>query len=310
MVSALGAVAPRSFAQARAAKLCMLAPVALQRSVYAPSIVQRFAELGYRKVEYRSSDGRPERYPKQARELIELGCDLLISVGAEAPMRVLQSLQPRAPILFLAVDYDPLEQGFVSNLRRPDRNTTGVYVPQNALVAKRIEILRELLPRAKRLIVFADSFSEDQMNTAREAASGAQFELTFARFSAQPYDYAGVLQTARTSNVDAFMNLASPVFARDGQLIANELLRKRIPSIGSNPVQAEAGFLLSLGTNVAKVTRRVAELGVRLLTGTKAVEIPVEQADEFELVINAKTAAALGVKIPESVLARATRIVQ
>jgi putative ABC transport system substrate-binding protein len=93
-------------------------------------------------------------------------------VRAEPPARALQYSRPGGPVLFLAVDYDPLESGVVSNLRRPDRNTTGVYVPQNALVARRIEILRELQPQADRLMVFADRYSADQVEARAKRGGG------------------------------------------------------------------------------------------------------------------------------------------
>lgn len=315
-VTLLGAVAPSLVcAQGRRVTIGMLGPSPYRLSVYAGGIVQGFAELGYRdgaraKIEYRSSDGKPELYRSQAEELVVLNCDIFIAVGAEPPVRSLQALKPRAPILFLAVDYDPVEQRVVSDLRRPDRNTTGVYVPQYALVAKRVEIMRELLPRAKRMVVFADTFSEAQVDAARKATGASGFEIMLVAFQRQPYDYLKALETARKEGADAFMNLASPVFARDREHIKSALLALRMPSIGSNPLQGEAGFLLSLGVNVPKVTKRVADLGVRLLNGTPPSEIPVEQADEFDLLINANTAKALGVRVPESVLARATRIVQ
>ena len=105
------------------------------------------------------------------------------------------------------------------------------------------------------------------------------------------------------------MNLASPIFARDRKIIVDALVKERLPSIATNVLQVEAGYLLSLNNDAAKVTRRVADIGVRILKGAKPADIPVEQADEFELVINSSVAKRLGVRIPESVLARATRII-
>lgn len=163
------------------------------------------------------------------------------------------------PLIFLAVNYDPLERGLVGSLRRPDRNTTGVYLPQNEMVAKRVEIMREILPVARRFLVLADAFSKHQIAAATLSALA---------------------------------------------------LKLRLPTIGVVAQQVAAGFLLSLNADAAKATRRVAEIGARILKGAKPADIPVEQADEFELVINAKTARSLGVKIPESVMARATRIIQ
>ena len=307
---ALGAIAPASvFAQGRPVKIGMLGPSPLKQSIYAPGIVRRLAELGYQDVEYRSAEGSVDLYVKQARELIDLKCDLIFAVGTEAPARALQDARSPAPMVFLAVSYDPVDKGIVSNLRRPDRNTTGVYVPQDALVAKRVEIMREVLPSARRFLVFADVFSQDQIGAARKAAERVRFQLTVTEFSKRPYDYAGAFDAGRKAKAEAFMALASPVFAVERAALAGLLVKYRLPSVGTSVAQADEGFLLGFSANVAKVSQRVAELGVRILKGAKPADIPVEQADEFELAVNAKTAKALGIKIPESVFARATRIV-
>jgi putative tryptophan/tyrosine transport system substrate-binding protein len=316
----LGAVFASAFVpqsvlgQSRAVRIGLLGPTPVNVSVYASGIMNGFAELGYRHgqraaLDYRSSNGSLELYAEQAKELVESKCDLLVAIGTEPAVRVLQGLRPNPPILFLAVDYDPVEKGVVTDLRRPDRNTTGVYVPQNALVAKRMEFMRELLPRAKRIVVFADRFSADQVLAARRGAEQARFEMALVQFDRQPYDYAGSLEGAHKAGADACMNLASPVFARDRQILAQELARHRIPSIGTTALQADAGYVLALGSNIAKVTRRVADIGVRLLKGAKPAEIPVEQADEFDLVINSASAKALGIQIPPAIIARAARIV-
>ena len=153
-------------------------------------------------------------------------------------------------------------------------------------------------------------YSADQVEAARKAAATANFQLMLVQFTSQPYDYSTYLQASRGTGAEAFMTLASPVFARDRQQIQEWLARLRLPSIGSNPQQAEAGFLLSLGSNVPKVAKRVAEMGVRILMGAKPAGIPVELAEESELIINMATARSLGVKIPDSVRARAIRVIE
>ena len=315
LASALGAIAPASaFAQARPARVGMLSARPLADSFYAGPIVRRLAELGYRDgagmhLEFRSGDGIAERYPKLARELIEAKCDLIFVIGPEAPVRALQIAGAPVPIVFLAVDYDPLEKGIVSSLSKPDRNTTGAYIPQNALVAKRVEIMREIVPAARRFLVFADVFTLDQMRAARKAADLTGVQLTVVEFSKPPYDLAAGFERGRKDKVEGYIALASAALAARTADMTALLLKYKLPGAGTSRAWAESGFLFSFGPDVGKVTRRVAELGARILKGARPVDIPVEQADEFELVINAKTARALGVKIPESVLARATRIV-
>jgi putative ABC transport system substrate-binding protein len=301
-------------AQPRPVKIGMLGPVVAAKSVYIPGVVRALAELGYREgpdtvLEHRSAEGSADRYPGLARELINARCDVIFAFGTEPAVRALQDARAPMPVVFLAVDYDPLEKGIVASLTRPDRNTTGVYVPQHALVAKRVQILREIVPAARHFLVLADTFSKNQVDAARRAADSVGMQLTVIEFSKPPYDYAGAFEAGRKDEVQGFVTLASPVFAFDRAQLAALLSRHRLPAIGSTSAQADAGFLLSFGTSVTKVTRRVAEVGVRILKGAKPADIPIEQADEFELAVNSKTARALGVRIPESVLARATRIV-
>lgn len=311
---ALAAIASRVRAQSGRAKIGVLGPAPFEASAYASSVVQAFTERGYAEGTranflYRFAEAGFDSYRMPAHELVAQNCDLLIALRSEPPARALQFQRPAAPIIFLASDYDPLASGVVTNLRSPDRNTTGVFVPQNALVARRVEIMRDLLPQAKRLIVFADPYSADQVEAARKAAAASRFQLMLVQFVAQPYDYSSYLQERRGLEADAFMTLASPVFVRDSEQIQQALSRLKLPSIGAGLPQAQAGYLMSLGSNIPKVAKRVADIGVRILAGTKASTIPVEQAEDAELVINAGTAQALGVKIPDSLRARAARII-
>jgi putative ABC transport system substrate-binding protein len=299
-------------AQNRPVRIGMLGPFPLAKSLYAPGVVRRLEELGYREsngaiLEYRSSDGHADRYTKLARELIELKCDVIFAIGTEPAARAVQTAGSSIPLVFLAADYDPVERGIVTSLRKPDRNSTGLYLQQYSLIAKRIEILREALPAARRLILFTDVFSRDQLPSARTAAAAARFDLAVVEFTEQPYDFAGAVAGHKAQ---ALMVLSSPMFSSNAALIAGLLAKHRLPSIGSSVRHAEGGFLFSLGVDPSKVGRRVADLGARILKGSKPADIPVELADEFDLIINAKTARALGVKVPESVLARATRIVE
>ena len=312
-LGALAAIASRALAQSRRARIGVLGPSPLETSLYAAAVVQAFAQVGYAEGAratflYRYAEGGFDQYRRQAQDLAGQDCDLVIAIRSEPAARALQFANLSVPVLFLAIDYDPLASGVVSNLRNPDRRTTGDYVPQNVLVARRVEIMRELVPEAKRLMVFADRYSADQVEAARKAAAGSRFQLMLVQFVNQPYDYRIYFEDKRGIEGVAFMSLASPIFARDRGIIQEALTRLRVPGIGSNPLQAEKGYLLTLGSNVPRVAKRVADMGVRLLAGTSPSAVPVELADEFELVINNGTAQALGIRIPDAVRARAARI--
>ena len=301
-------------AQTRPAKVGMLLARPLNESFYARGIVQRLGELGYREkagmvLEHRSADGIAERFPKLARELIDARCDVIFAVGPEQAARALQNAA--APVVvFLAVDYDPLEKGIITSLSRPDRNTTGLYIPQGLLAAKRLEIMREILPGARRFLVLSDVFSKDLVPAVRSAAAAAGIQLTVIEFDRSPYDFVAAFEAARQAQVDGLIGIPSPVFATRGAEIGALLNQYRLPSAGWAASVIPAGFLFGYGEDTLKVSRRAAEVGAKILKGTKPSDIPVEQADEFVLVINATAARSLGVKVPESVLARATKIVQ
>ena len=313
LVAALGAIAPAALAQRKTARVGILSPRALSESAYAPHLVRRLEELGYRQgstmaLEYRSADGVVERYAALARELIEQECDLIFTLGL-LPARALRDARAPVPVVFLAIEGDPVREGLVSNLPRPEGRLTGVYIPQEAMVGKRFEILREVLP-VRRLLVLADPTGKALVETARRSAQLAGIELTIVQFTRPPYDFEAAFQQGLRAEVEAVMLLESPRFSNDRAAISPLMLKHRLPSISYSIQHVEAGMLMSFSANQAKAARRTAELAVQILKGAKPADIPVEQADEFELTINAKTAKALGVKIPESVLARATRIVQ
>jgi len=300
-------------AQTRQVRVGIL--LARHPSFYAPGILQRLGELGYREganlvLTQRSADGDPEGFPRLARELMDAKCELVFAVGPEHPVRVLQTIGAPA-IVFLAVDYDPIDSGVVTNLRHPDRNTTGIYIPQSALAVKRLQILREIVPSARRILVLADIFSKDQLPAVRNAGEAAGVQMVVIEFSKSPYDFAAAFEKAREARVEGMVGLTSPVFATRGKEIGALLLKHRLPCVGwqLEATRMGEGFLVGYGDDPPKVGRRAGDIGVRILKGAKPADVPVEQADEFELFINGKVAHALGVRIPESVKARATHII-
>lgn len=307
-------VVPGVRAQGRVIRIGILAPRPLAESFYTGLIVQRLRELGYREgagtvLEYRATQAVPQRYREMAEDLVTLKCDLIFAVGPDNGAIALRDAGTTIPVVFLAIDFDPLQSGIVTSLARPGSNITGVYVPQGELAAKRLDILREVVPSAKRFLVFSDAFTRDQLATLRRRADAVGAQLVVAEFSHQPYNYAAAFDKARKEKAEALVGLASAVFAADGSKIGALLAEARLPSAGTSAAMAERGFMLSYGPDNSKITRRVAEMAVRILKGAKPAEIPVEQADEFALVVNGPVASKLGLRIPESVMARATRII-
>lgn len=311
---AFALVPSAAFAQARPVKVGMLSPLPLAKSLLTPGIVRRLGELGYREgrnmvLEYRSADGASERYPQLARELIGLKCDIIFVAGPELPARALRDARSTIPVVFLANDYDPVERGIVRSLARPDGNITGVYVPILVLVAKRMQILREVSPGIRRLLVLSDGYTRDQLAVVRKTGDAMGMQIVVVEFEKAPYDLAAAFDSGRKADVQGLLSLSSPILAGHFAAMAAKALEHRLPSIGSQGF-VERGGLIGYGPDAAKITAKVAEVGVRILKGAKPADIPVEQADDVELAINSKAARTLGVKIPESVLARATRVIE
>jgi putative tryptophan/tyrosine transport system substrate-binding protein len=301
-------------AQVRPLKVGMLSARPLSESLYASEIVRRLAALGYRdgeriKLEFRAAGANPDAYGRLARELASLNCDLIFAVGSEGSARALRDQRSHIPVVFLAADYDPLEKGLVQSLARPGGSITGVFMPAKELAAKRIELLREVMPKAKRFLVLIDPMSRDQLDTIRSAAERSRVALTVADFSRPPYEFETAFESARKAGIEGLVVPASPVFAANVVSLSALVTKHRLPAVGFVGT-AQAGFLLTYSVDNRKVAARTAELAVKVLEGAKPAEIPVEQPAEYVLVVNLRSARDLGIKIPYSVLARATSVLE
>jgi putative ABC transport system substrate-binding protein len=312
MASALSLFTTRTLAQASTPTIGFLLAVPPGTSVFAPAVAQRLAELGYRdgkgaRLVYRSADGQPQRFPQLARELVAAKCDLIFAIGPEHAARAIKATGTVIPVVFFANDYDPLRAGVVRSLARPGANITGVYVAEPELIAKRLQVIREALPSARRVLVFSDPFSVDQLDSARKAAQSVGLEISVVEFSKPPYDLLAALEKAES--VDALMVMTSPVLFAQIATLRGPLAKRRIPSIGVGNY-ADRGAMFGFGSLNDRLLRRTAEIGAAILKGASPAEIPVEQPREYEFVINAAVVREIGIKVPEALLARATRIVQ
>lgn len=310
---AFAAIAPRiASAQTRTVRIGFLGP--RQKSVLTPAVLKRLGELGFVEgknmiVENRSADGVAERFPALARELIQLKCDLIFAVGAEHPARALLDAKTAIPVVILANDYDPVTAGIVSSLRRPGGNFTGIYVPEPTMAAKRLELIREIVPKVKRFLVLADRFSKHSLEILRKAADQMRLEIVPETFETVPYAFESAFARSRAAGIDAVIVLPSPVFHDNRRRIAELALNHRYASV-SNGANAEAGLLLGYSANTDKAFARAGDIAARILGGAKPGDIPVEQSTEFELTINLKTARALGIAIPQSIAVRANRVIE
>jgi putative ABC transport system substrate-binding protein len=223
-------------------------------------------------------------------------------------LRAARAAAGSVPIAFLAIDFDPLDKGYVGSLARPGGNITGILVRQLELASKRVEILREAMPKARRLGLVWDAASRDQANAAAGAGREFGFEPRLIEVTGEAPDYAAALQPMHDASGEPVVIPASPIFLRDREAIAQVLIQKRIPSMSAFRENAEAGALMSYGIDLVGLFADIADFVDRIAKGAHPAEMPIEQSTRFHMAINLKSAATLGISLPVSFTARANEV--
>lgn len=270
---------------------------------------QRLRELGYVEgqnvtIEFRNAEGQLDRLPGLALELVRLKVDAIVS-ASPAGTRAATRATTNIPIVMLAVNYDPIALGYITSLSRPGANVTGLYFQHRELTAKRFGLFKELLPTVSRIAIVSDSQTVDQLGEVEAANRRVGLKLQTLELRNPPYDYENVFRVAMRSGSKAIFVLESASIFRDGTKIAQLALKDRLPTSFAFREYVEAGGLISYGVNFLDMWRRAAEYADKVLKGANPSELPVEQPSKFELVINVKTARALGLTIPTSLLQQA-----
>ena len=282
---------------------------------YSLAFVQRLAELGFVEgrnlsIERRHADNRLERMPALATELGKLKCDVYFGGGAEANLAALTQASRHTPIVFVAVDFDPVASGDVASLARPGGRVTGVTALQSELPAKRLELLRELLPAMGKMVVFTNEQTATQLALVQGTARRLGLAVHVVDFKRPPFDYEAGFADASRAKADALFVLGSGLWVPARRLIPELALKARLPTMFHQAQWVDAGGLMSYGFNFPAMWRRGAEIVADILRGAKAGNIPMEQPTVYELVFNLKTAEALGIRIPQSLLVRAERLIE
>jgi ABC-type uncharacterized transport system substrate-binding protein len=270
-------------------------------------------ELGYIEgrtisFEVRGAGDNLSRLPMLAAELVEAKVDIIVAVSLPAIEAAHQATRT-IPIVMAFGGAGLLESGIVASLARPGGNVTGVHLLATELDGKRLELLLQAVPKANKVGVLNPALGYHLTEVARTAqAAKASLYVVDVPIGAQGYDRAFDLMVK--ARVGALLVPASPRFSRDGRRIADLAAKHRIPAMYEWGYLARAGGLLAYGPTSGELDRRSAAFVDKILKGAKPADLPVEQPTKFELVINAKTAKALGLTIPPSVLARADEIIQ
>jgi putative tryptophan/tyrosine transport system substrate-binding protein len=277
------------------------------------AFVRRLGELGWIEgrtvaIEYRWAEGRSERYTEIAAEFVRLKVDVIVTVGSA--IAAAKQTTSVIPIVF-AVAVDPVGTGLVASLARPGGNVTGLSMQSTDLAAKRLELLREVLPGLRRLAIMANvGYPAAVLEKGEVQAAARKLGLDVDTLEIRrPEDIApafGALKSGAQALYVCTDSLVNAYHARINTLA----LGARLPTIYSTRAFLEAGGLMSYGANNADLFRRAADYVDKILRGAKPGEIPVEQPTKFELGINLKTAKALGLTIPEAFLLRADEVIE
>jgi putative ABC transport system substrate-binding protein len=280
---------------------------------------QGLRDLGYVegqniKIEYRYTDlalrGHPDLFPRYAAELVRLKPEVIVVSVTEAALAVKHATST-IPIVTVSVP-DPVAAGLVASLARPGGNVTGLSRESRDLIGKNVQLLKETLPGIKRvgaLVNFEDPLKSAMVADAEEAARSLGVQLKVVEASA-PAALEGAFAAMHSDRVDAVLVLGGGAFYLDRTHIVDLALRNRLPSVFQNREFVEVGGLLSYAPSTTANYRRAAFFVDKILKGSKPADLPVEQPTKFELVINLKTAKALGLTIPPSLLQRADRVIE
>jgi putative ABC transport system substrate-binding protein len=274
---------------------------------------QRLRELGYVDGQNLTIDFlNPDNYAGidgAMKELARRKVDVIVA-PYESTVKSGLTAADSPPMVMIAVDYDPLALGYISSLARPGGRVTGVFLQPIELATKRLQLLKDTLPDLQTAIMFWESSSADQWNAASRAASGLGLRLAGVEFREQPYDYENALARAPLDYRGALIVPHSPVFYRERQRHVDLALRHKMASMFGLREWVDAGGLLSYGASFPDMFRRAADYVDRIAKGAKAADLPVEQPTKFELILNLKTAQAIGVSIPTAILLRADEIIE
>jgi putative tryptophan/tyrosine transport system substrate-binding protein len=290
-----------------------------RESTRAGVIRHALRELGYIEgqnvaVEYRYADGKRERFPELAAELVRLKVDVIVAAGGEPLIRSAMNATKTIPIVMTGSGPDPVEAGLIENLARPGGNVTGLTYLSTELGGKRLELLKEALAKLTHVAVLYDPATPGTAREVKEDLPVAARVLGLTVRSWEVRDAVGlekVFAALTKERPDGlYVPLTGALMRANGKRIADFALKSQLPSLYGDKEGVNAGGLIYYGADLVASYRRVATYVDRILKGTKPADLPVEQPTKFELVINFKTAKQIGLTIPSNMLARADKVLK
>src|SRR5262245_49541347 len=276
-------------------------------------------ELGYIEgqniaFEYRYGEGKVDRAPELAAELVRLKVDIIVVASGDQWTRAAKNATRTIPIVMVGQGTDPVRAGLVASLGRPGGNVTGLTNLTRELGGKRLELFKEAVPKVSRIAVLYDPANPVSLHEVKELlpADARALKLTIQPWEIRAVDdFDKVFAALNKQRPDGLYPLAAgPVMRPNRKRIVDFALKRRLPSVYSNREDVEAGGLMSYGSDFADSYLRVAWYIDKILKGAKPADLPVEQPTKFEMVTNTKTAKQIGVPIPQSLLYRADKVIK
>jgi putative ABC transport system substrate-binding protein len=273
----------------------------------------RLADLGYVAgqnlvVDERYADGRREKVPAFVAELLALHARVLVAVGPYV-LKIANRVETTTPIVAIDLESDPVAAGFVKSLARPGGNVTGTFLDQADLTGKWLQLLREVNQKLSRIAVIWDSSTPSyQLEALKASARSIAVELETLPITGHD-DFKEAFGAASRSRAQAIVVLSSPLVSSYGALLASLSIASRLPTVSMFRENVTAGCLMAYGPSLVDGWLRLGSFVGRILNGAHVADLPIERPTTFEFVINLKTAKALGLTIPPSVLARADQVI-
>ena len=262
-------------------------------------------------IQYRNAEGNEEALPTLVDELIKLKVDALVSTNSNA-VRAAKHVTKTIPIIMVTTQ-DPVATGLIDSLARPGANVTGLSLQIRDLSGKRLELLKEIIPKAGRVGILLAADSKNASSGWKEYQAAAPFlklEVESLEIRGPVPDLAAAMDAAVKQHVDALISVRTSLLNTHAKRLSDAAIKKRLPLVAEASEFVDDGALVSYANNDADSFRRAAVYVDKILKGAKPADLPVEQPTKFELVINLKTAKQIGLTIPPNVLARADRVIK
>jgi putative tryptophan/tyrosine transport system substrate-binding protein len=280
-----------------------------------PAFLAELSKLGFNEgqnliVEYRRMDEGASKAFAGAAEMIRSNVGVVVTFGPEIALKAAVAASQTIPIVMIAVNFDPIAGGYVSELARPNRNITGLVYRAPELAAKQLELLVEAFPDNKPIAALWEPASAEQFASAQHTAQLLHIDLRSYKLENPPFDFDEAFRRIAQDGSRMVLVLSGPTFGMQRAHIADLSKQHRLPTMFTFKYYVEAGGLMSYGIDTIPIFRRAASFVAKILRGAKPSDLPVEQPNNFEFTLNLKTAKAIGVSIPTSILLRADEVIE